>query len=215
MAKLVIVQVPARDGIPAHAEQMRPEDAARFWIAEEARFRERQERFASRAPQTKREVLPHDSGAVLVGQSPGMVLALGQLGLAMAQGNSEMLPFERTLIWDPVAPLRLAMVPHGLRFLDRWQIACPLYSYRLLARDIGTDEERERTARVIHELRVPVYDYRVLFVRRCAETLRFMGAFQEESDCGEDDLRLPFLRALYRVKPLMLALPQQWLGVER
>jgi len=65
------------------------------------------------------------------------------------------------------------------------------------------------TEEVIHDLRVPVYDTRVRFIRRNRTTERLMGLWYEERQQGE---ALAFLRALGRVqpKPLICALPAEW-----
>lgn len=210
MAKLVIVHVPARDGIPAHTEQMRPEDAARFWEQQEQRWRDDQVRRTARID--GRRQIPSGSGALLTRQDPAMKAALCSLGLPVEHGTCEVLPFERTLMWDPKAVLRLDLVPAGLRFLDRWQVAAPLWSYTELARDIGTENQRELTAAVIRDLRVPVYDTRVLFLRKCPDSDQLLSVWRDEQKEPDGDLRLSFLRALYRVKPLVLALPTTWIN---
>ena len=210
MAKLLIVQVPAADGIPAHTVQMRPEEAARFWEAQEAKFRANQERVAARQ-ETRRDI-PDGSGAVLTRDDPAMAGALRSMGVPVQEGAHEFPPFDRTLQWDPEARLRLDLVPAGLRFLDRWQVACPLWSYTELARDIGEEAEREETVRVIRDLRVPVYDTRVLFIRRCQDAESLMETWRREQEETRGDLRLSSLRSLYRVKPLVLALPTTWIN---
>ncbi len=53
---------------------------------------------------------------------------------------------------------------------------------------------------------MPVYDTRLMFIRRCHATRELVDEW-----VAEDGHRgLAFLRALYRVKPLVLALPTTW-----
>ncbi len=210
MAKLVIVQVPAKDGIPAHTEQMRPEEAARFWEAQERQFRERQVQIAERREVSQQ--MPPGSGAMLTGESPSMRAALQSMGLEVQDGTERTPPFERTLMWSPEAPLRLDLVPHGLRFLDRWQVCAPVWSYTELARDIGGDAERETTQAVIRDLRVLAFDTRVLFLRKCKDTEDLLALWRAEQEAVGGDLRLSFLRALYIEKPLFWPLPTTWLN---
>jgi hypothetical protein len=121
------------------------------------------------------------------------------------------LVFPRTLLWDGKAGLRLDLVPIGFYRLERgWQVAAPLWAYRKLARDIGSEADRARTREVIHDLRVPVYECGLLYVLRCPETETLMTAWRDERNDGGDN-RLAFMRAFYRVKPIMNALPQTWI----
>lgn len=212
MAKLIIVNVPAMNGIPAHTEQMTPEEAARLWESAEAQWRARQVQQAARVRGLCQ--IPPGSGAVLTAESPSMKVALQGMGLPAQEGPAAQLPFDRTLLWDPGAVLKLDLISAGLRFLDRWQVAVPLWSYTELARDIGEEAERDLTERGIRDLRVPAYDPRVLFLRKCKDTEDLLAAWRHEQSRGEKrrggDTRLSFLRALYRVKPLILALPATW-----
>jgi hypothetical protein len=117
------------------------------------------------------------------------------------------LPYSKNLIWHPDFGLDVGLIPVGLSLLDRWEIAVPISDYNLLARDIGTDEEREQTVKVIHDLRVPVYDTRLIFARNCLAIQQLFEAWLKEAG----DERLSFLRCLYQIKPYVLALPSIWL----
>lgn len=136
-------------------------------------------------------------------------------GLDVKEGRPE-LAFPRTLCWDPVAKLRRELLGTGFQLLDTWEVAAPLGSYETLARDIGTEAERSLTEVIIRDLRAPFYDIRVLFVKRCPTTRALLAAWADERLAAESnggqqaDERLAFLRALYRVKPLVLALPVTW-----
>lgn len=121
------------------------------------------------------------------------------------------IPFGRTLIWDSGARLRPDFINIGFNLLARWQLAVPLWSYTELACHIGTDAEREATKAIIHDLRVPVYDTRLVFVRRCSDTKAFIDEWMKERAFGGDD-KLAFHRALYRCKPVLCALPMSWTG---
>ena len=98
-------------------------------------------------------------------------------------------------------------------WLERWEVAAPLRSYEQLAANFGDPEERAASEALVIDLRQPVYDPRVLFVLRSAQTERLQKAWrQEERECRcEGFCPLPFLRALWITKPLILALPAGWL----
>ena len=126
------------------------------------------------------------------------------------------LPYPRTLFWDGKTHLRLDLMPAGFhRLTTGWQVAAPIYSYTILAKDLGDEADRERTKAIVRDLRVPVYDPRTIYVRRCSDTERLLGVWCEERagfsvDQQEKDM-LALLRALYIVKPTICALPPSWI----
>jgi hypothetical protein len=157
------------------------------------------------------EVFDLSDCGVLVGGDLGLAQALIKQrfgSIPVESGFS--LEYPRTLLWNTAVKLRLDLLPVGYhRLTAGWQIAAPLLSYGVLARDIGNDEDRLRTQEVIRDLRVPVYETGLIYIRRCPDTERLMAAWQDERDGGGDD-RLAFMRALYRVKPTINALPTTW-----
>lgn len=141
-----------------------------------------------------------------------MILERGALGQICLKVGGLSLPYPRTLLWHTSAHIRHDLISVGFHRLARgWQIAAPLWRYQELARDIGTHIERARTEEVIHDLRVMVYDHRVLFVRRCPDTERWLEAYIEELHDSTDG-RLALMRAIYRTKPVVCALPTTWVG---
>lgn len=129
----------------------------------------------------------------------------------LTQADNRPIPFPKTLWYDPAVQLRSDLIAVGYGLLDTWEVVAPLYSYKTLARDFGSDLERQKTEALIHDLRVPVYETRCLFLARCRATRDLMAAWVEERSDGDNEY-LSFLRALYRVKPLVLALPSTWTG---
>ena len=117
------------------------------------------------------------------------------------------------LMLDPAVMIRQPDQDAAFRWLDMWEMAVPLRPYTELALHHGDDEERALTKTLVRDLRQPVYDSRAVFVREgCPAVDALMAAWDEERAacrckgfCG-----LPFLRALWRVKPLVLALPAGW-----
>jgi len=120
-------------------------------------------------------------------------------------------PFERTLFLDPAIRVPWGLLGAGFEFLDNWDAASPVWAYEELACDLARGDDLKRTEALIGDLRVPVYAHELLFVRKNARGKALLAAWQEEmADGGEP--RLAFLRAMYRVKPLFLALPRSWLS---
>jgi len=139
--------------------------------------------------------------------------ARSETGLS-ASGLGGAWPFDdRGLIVEPGTGVPWDLVPAGLRFVERWELAAPLEAGGLLAAEIGSAAERERTRAIVGDLRVPVYASGLVFGRACAATRGFWDYWAAERAAGPDS-RLAFLRALYLCKPLFLALPRAWLGQE-
>lgn len=146
-----------------------------------------------------------DCGIVISGVDVGSELDTRFPGVPVTRGDYTITQ-PRTLFWDTSYRARYELLPIGFYLLSRgWQICAPLFSYSQLAASMGTPEEREKTVAIIRDLRVPVYDTRFMFVRRCPQTEELLNLWQAE---GGD--KLAFMRALYTVKPIMNALPMTW-----
>lgn len=120
------------------------------------------------------------------------------------------LPWERTLFVEPAVAVPWSMLARGFDFLAQWEAAAPVWSYETLAAHVATGAERKRTEALIGDLRVPLYEVGLLFVRRCEAGEQLLEAWERERAGG--CAQLAFLRALYQVKPLFLALPRSWLA---
>lgn len=122
------------------------------------------------------------------------------------------LPWSKTLLYNPHLRLRKELVPVGFHLLDTWQMAVPLYDYNKIAADQGGQEDRDRTAAAVPDLRVPLYSPDLLFLRRCGDVTTFLESWRAD-DVG--DRRFSLLRAIYRTKPLILPLPTPWVNKDR
>jgi len=122
--------------------------------------------------------------------------------------------FDKTLVLKPTgAHPRLDTLGTAWRLLDQgWEAVIPLLDYNQLASNYGTVEERELTAKYVHDLRIPMYDPRVIFVRRCPAGEALIAEFYEEMHRGGEE-PLALLRALHRVKPMVLATPRTWVDI--
>lgn len=120
--------------------------------------------------------------------------------------------FSETLIYNnSLKPLRLELIHVGFKHLEQWQVLAPIWDYKELASDLGTKEDRELTKAVIRDLRVPVYDPKLIFVRRCDETKALIESWLDWQT-KISDYRLAFQCALYQVKPLVYPLPTAWIN---
>ena len=103
---------------------------------------------------------------------------------------------------------RPELIAIGLGMLDTWQIAVPLMDYGILAMSIDVSEaEKAKTKDIIRDLRVMCYDTRLMFYRNEPDVVRLLEMWRKEGATP-----LAFLRALYTVKPFILALPVTWTG---
>lgn len=117
-------------------------------------------------------------------------------------------PYVYNAIWHTHVPLRPELLVIGFHLLNRWDIAVPLLSYDKMARDIGSEKDRKATEAVILDLRVPLYNTELIFVRGTGAGKVIMNAWR--ASLSEGDERLAFLRALWAVKPRICALPDTW-----
>ena len=131
--------------------------------------------------------------------------------LGVVVSSDMAVPFDRALIVTPGVTVPWHLVDYGFHFLERWDAAAPLWRYGVLAQDVGTPSDRERTEGLVRDLRVPLYACELLFVRASEAGKALVDAWREEQLHGQD-VRLAFMRALYQVKPIFCALPRSWLG---
>jgi len=119
------------------------------------------------------------------------------------------LPWGCTFLWNPDAPLRPELLAVGFNLLETWEFACPLLPYEQLANTIGSPDEQAKTKDLIGDLRIPMYDPRMMFVRKTKSTEWIIEQWQLSVERGENEHHA-LLRALYIEKPLLLALPPTW-----
>ena len=156
---------------------------------------------------------PNECGIVTSIES----LKLDKLGssansLAITKSSEPSIPYLYTFYYRG-GKFREEMLPLTFELLQKWEMAAPIESFDILAATIGTKEERAYTESIIGDLRVPVYDTKQVYFRRCAATFKFVEAWKAEIYRYSDainDTRLAFLRALYLNPLLILALPPSW-----
>lgn len=132
-----------------------------------------------------------------------------RLEVVIADGSLAEIEFDRVLIVAPGTVIPWDLVRHGFHFLQRWDAAAPLWRYGKVAADVGAPGEQKRTQKVTRDLRVLLYAQELLFVRNSPDGRALLATWEQEM-AGGGEPRLAFLRAVYRVKPLFLALPRTW-----
>ena len=122
--------------------------------------------------------------------------------------SGDWMPYEFTCHWQQSAlpELRTDLLPVGFNLLKTWQLVIPLYDYDVLAQSIEDDDLKA----TIHDTRVPLYDPRLMFVRRCDDMTVLFSRFDELRSAKDE--RAATLQAIYECKPLVYAMPITWTG---
>jgi len=93
---------------------------------------------------------------------------------------------------------------------EPWEILAMLVDDEMMARDYGTEDERARTEAIIGDLRLPVYDTRLMWVRRTERTLTLIANWTWEVNEKGTEPNHAFLRALYPSCVKICPLPKRW-----
>jgi hypothetical protein len=150
-------------------------------------------------------------GVVLLGEDKEIERRARKLGLDVIVDASMPVVFDKTLFLAPGIRVPWDMLLAGWRFLDHWDAVAPLCKPGTTADTTGSGEERKRTRAVIRDLRVMLYSDGLLFVRKSEDGRALVDAYREER-AGGGDPQLAFLRAYYRVKPRLCAVPATWMS---
>jgi len=131
--------------------------------------------------------------------------------------GSPSLPFDYTVLWKPSLSVTSQGLEAGLARLrsheiadrETWEILATLVSEETMASDVGSPEEQRKTKKAVGDLRLPVYDTRLLWIRKTANTEDLIERWTVELATSADEQH-SFLRALYGSKVMMLTLPPGW-----
>jgi len=159
------------------------------------------------------------------GQDLGVIARGGTLatdsftnyGLTVQFTDGFALPWERTALWNAKFAMATEGIALGLIRVDgrdeepTWEMAAMLADRDRMARDIGTDAEKARTLEVLGDLRLPVYETGILWVRRTEATEEVIQLWRAEVKAGADE-RHAFLRTIYTHRVMLCTLPADWIG---
>lgn len=159
-----------------------------------------------------------DVAVVVEGEDRALVKRLGIKALVIT-GDLEilqaaLLDYERVLFWSKRLVPRLpdlGQFVQGFKAIERWEVATP-QRFSVLAQDVGSEDARARTAELVGDLRVPLYEPGLMFVRRSTASKDLLSAWANERQGVEsaDDDRLAFYRAVWLVKPTIASFPESW-----
>ena len=157
-----------------------------------------------------------DAGVLTIGHTAPEEMCKSY-GLDIRRSNKVGLPWERTVLWYPGKNLTAEAIVLGLMRIDAedphlaWEMAVMLDSKSRLAKDVGTEEDKARTLEVLGDLRLPVYETGVIWVRNTEMTQAVLQLWRAEVDAGADE-RHAFLRTIYSCRVLLCTLPSDWIG---
>ena len=157
-----------------------------------------------------------DAGVLVVGSSLPST-KFEDFGLEVQLSKTIELPWERTVLWMARARLTPAAAALGLMRVDAddpnlaWEMAAMLDKKSRIARDIGNDDDRDKTLEVLGDLRLPVYDTGIIWVRRTDTTKEVIRLWQDEVAAGAET-RHAFLRTIYTRRVMLCTLPANWIG---
>ena len=157
-----------------------------------------------------------DAGVLVVGSSLPST-KFEDFGLEVQLSKTIELPWERTVLWMARARLTPAAAALGLMRVDAddpnlaWEMAAMLDKKSRIARDIGTDADRDKTLEVLGDLRLPVYETGIIWVRRTDTTKEVIRLWQDEVAAGAET-RHAFLRTIYTRRVMLCTLPANWIG---
>jgi len=102
------------------------------------------------------------------------------------------------------------MFDHAFDFLGRrFDTVVPMEEYNVLAEDLVTDDlaaaKVEKIRALCGDLRVPVFDPRLVFIKVNQKTRKLWQLYEQYSQ--NYDQRLAFLMAVWEVKPYLQPLP--------
>jgi hypothetical protein len=168
-------------------------------------------------PQVLREEFGLSGAGVLAIGECDPLPGLAAYGIAFQCAAKRTLPWPLTVLWEPGAHLTTTGAAFGLTRITvgsadiAWEMAVALQSDTRTAGDVGTQAERDKTLALLGDLRLPLYDTGVLWVRKTPTTEEVIQLWQEELDAGADPTHA-FLRVIYTHPLLMCTLPADWIG---
>jgi hypothetical protein len=128
------------------------------------------------------------------------------------------LPFERNLIWwtekvrlsPNQAIIGFSRIEATRPEYSAWEIAAILFGPE--ASQFGTKQERNKTKEAIGDLRIPIFNAHIVWMRRTATTRRIVSAWRKELEAGANTYHA-FLRSVYANPVDLCTLPIGWAGI--
>jgi len=131
-------------------------------------------------------------------------------GIELTHSDDYHMFYSENMIWNNGVNIRRENLFVGFKLLKNWQLAVPLHSYDDLAvHQTMTKDEKIYLKSAIKELRVPIYNTDLMFIRRCDETQALFNQWEIEKTIIENN-SLSFHVAMYKTVPVICSLPVNW-----
>ena len=114
--------------------------------------------------------------------------------------------FDKILLLDGALNVDMEFVRHIFRWLDIWEFAVVFYNYDLMLADIANKRDREKIESSIYDLRVPLYRDDIIFIRNCENSKLLLACYEKEK-LNYNSSMVALLKAIWKIKPLILYLP--------
>jgi len=151
----------------------------------------------------------------------GEAPALKDCWIPITSEGDNWLPYDRTVIWLPgTKAFTMARVALGLSYIEAgddynsWEMAAALASEAKTVGQFGSEDEQQKTLKLLGDLRLPVYQTDMVWARRTPATEAMVAAWRAEVESGADEIHA-FVRALYTHSVRLTTLPPQWLSGHR
>lgn len=118
--------------------------------------------------------------------------------------------FDINMIYTPEKELDLDLVRYCFGWAEKWEVIAPLGEYTTLIDAIANEKEKKYLKTILWDLRVPVYDTRVIFLRNFPHIKEFWRIYTEETEKLKDS-RIAFSVALWKIKPMVLTLSNRFI----
>lgn len=140
-------------------------------------------------------------------------------GLSVQKWSGNLIK-ERNLVWNPrdimltpdQAIVGFARIEKTDGDYDDWDVAAMLLSEQAMAVHFGSKAEKQKTKKIIGDLRVPVYNTAAVWLRNSTRAKQLVTHWWTEIKSGADEYHA-FLRAVYSTQPLICTLPAGWVGI--
>jgi hypothetical protein len=172
--------------------------------------------------QAANQIFSTDCGVIIIGGDKssvkGAVFNTYASALKFTTSKVPALPHLHTLIWHAGFPIIKAQLILGYALInadrkgyDDWDMAAMLQQEDLLIQQIGNKNDIIKTKEIIGDGRLPVYDPRLVFVKRNDRTEKLVELWAQEIADGTQEHHA-LVRALYLNPVKLCTLPERWLS---
>jgi len=116
--------------------------------------------------------------------------------------------FDKVLLLDSALNVDIDFISYIFKWLDVWEVAVVFYNYDLMLADVANKHDREKIESYIYDLRVPLYRDDIIFIRNCENSKLLLACYEKEKENYNSSM-VALLKAIWKIKPLILYLPEE------